>query len=234
MASLNLDLNYFDHVKTLRLAGRLGPGSEVIPIKLWTYAGKHHPEDGKLALLEAELEHICAWWGKKGEMVPALLEIGFLEKYDDFFQIHDWLDHSGHLAAFKKRAKNAAKKRWSHTPQSSNATSIAKSETKQCPSSAVHSSSVQSNPPNPLTTLPSASSTSPANGERHSQRENGTNPRAIDAKAREMLRKGTATPGHYDIPDDEIMGPEEFAKVKAGIGQSAPEVPQEVRTDDVF
>lgn len=229
MASLNLDLNYFDHVKTLRLAARLGPGSEVIPVRLWTYAGKHHPEDGKLALLEAELEHVCAWWGEKGAMVPALVEIGFLEKFGEFFQVHDWLDHSGHLAAFKKRAKNAAKKRWSHNQQSSNATSIAKAETKQCPSSAVHSSSKQSNPPTPLTTSPSATpptSTAPENGN-STARGGGLKPAGNPLSTLKINGKPYVEP----VVDEEPMTPEEMEAIKR-----ANMVPQAVPGghDDVF
>lgn len=137
MASLNLDINYFDNIKTMRLVARLGPGSDVLPLRLWAYVAKQCPESGRLALLESELEHICGWWGEKGVMVTAMIEIGFLERGADFYIVHDWLEHSGHLAAFKKRAKKAAQKRWGIKRKSSNATSIASSSPKQCPSSAV-------------------------------------------------------------------------------------------------
>lgn len=142
MPSLNLDLNYFDHVKAMRLVARLGPGADVLPIKLWAWVGNHHPETGRLALLESEVEHICHWWGDKGAMVSALLEIGFLKKVGNFFEINDWFEHSGHLAAFKKRAKKAARKRWGIKTKSSNASSNAKSEVEQSPCSAVQCSAV--------------------------------------------------------------------------------------------
>ena len=218
MASLNLDLNYSDNVKTLRLAARLGPGSQFLPIALWLYTGKHHPEDGRLALLEAELELVCGWWGEKGACMAALIDLGFLERREGFFQVHDWLDHSGHLAVFKKRAKNAAKKRWSKAHESSNASSNTKVEDKQSPSSAVHSSSDQSNPPTPFS--PSATSKATANG----------TPATEAAKAKEMLKQGTLKPGHYDVPDDEIMGPNEFAKIKEQLGRKT----HALVNDDVF
>lgn len=139
MPSLNLDLNYFDHVKTIRLVARLGPGSDVLPIRLWAWVGSHQPETGRLALLEAELELICRWWGEKGVMVSAMIEIGFIKKYGDICEVNDWLEHSGHLAAFKKRAQKAARIRWGIKRKSSNASSIAKGKPKQCPSRAVHS-----------------------------------------------------------------------------------------------
>ncbi len=33
MPSLNLDLDYFTHIKTLRMVSRLGKGSEIFPIR---------------------------------------------------------------------------------------------------------------------------------------------------------------------------------------------------------
>lgn len=137
MASINLDLNYFDHQKAMRLEARLGNGADVLPIRLWAYVGRQNPEHGRLAMLEAELERICRWWGDKGAMVAAMCEIGFLERDGDFFIIHDWFDHSGHLAQFKKRAQKAARKRWGVKRKSSNATSNAKAMSKQSPSRAV-------------------------------------------------------------------------------------------------
>lgn len=133
MPSLNLDLNYFDHVKTMRLLSRLGPGSDVLPIRLWAWVGGHQPESGRLEMLEAELELICRWWGEKGSMVAAMLEVGFLRRDGTFFRIHDWLDHSGHLASFKKRAVNAARIRWGLDKAPSNA----KKQVSNAPSNAL-------------------------------------------------------------------------------------------------
>lgn len=98
---------------------------------------------------------------------------------------------------------------------------------------------------NPLpTALPSATSTSQANTNGLTPREKGTNPRALGtnprsqgtnpraiqeqefAAAKEMVRKSQPPPGHYDTEDSEILGPEEFAKIKAGInGAEADEIP---------
>lgn len=116
MPSLNLDLAWFGHRKAVRLVGILGHGADLLPIKLWVYAGIHHPENGRLTgYLAQEIEHIVGWKGEPGKFVEAMMHpaINLLEQREDFFQIHDWLDHCGHLASFKKRAITAAKKRWS-------------------------------------------------------------------------------------------------------------------------
>ena len=113
MPYLNLDLDFFDHPKTKRLVGLLGKGAEVLAIRLWCACGKYQAESGRLIGYSTQaIEATCAWWGRKGEMVDAMLEVGFIEKTDDGFQVHDWPDHAGHLAAFKERAVKAARKRW--------------------------------------------------------------------------------------------------------------------------
>lgn len=144
MSSLNLNLNYFDHQKAMRIESRLGNGADVLPIRLWAYIGRQNPEHGRVAMLEAEIERVCRWWGEKGAMVAAMVEIGFLERDGEFFKVHDWHDHSGHLATFKKRAVKAARKRWGLNRKSSNASSNARSRPKQSPSSTLHSSAVHS------------------------------------------------------------------------------------------
>ena len=131
MPSLNLDLDYFDHIKARRLVGLLGRGSEVLPIRLWCFCGKHRAETGSLAGISAqEIESICAWWGKSGEMIKALVSVGFLDETPDGYQIHDWLKHAGHIVRFKRRAQENAAKRWNSAngTTAGNATSIALAE----------------------------------------------------------------------------------------------------------
>ena len=74
----------------------------------------HHAESGRLTSYgPEEIETVAGWWGEKGRAVEALLTVGFLERDEGGnFQVHNWLEHAGHLAAFKKRAKTAAKVRW--------------------------------------------------------------------------------------------------------------------------
>jgi hypothetical protein len=114
MADLNLDINYFDHLKTKRLIGSLGKGSEVLPLKLWCYTAKHYPIDGKLAGHSAEdVEAAIGWWGKSGDCVRAMVVSKFIDEKRGIYFVHNWLTRSGHLAAFSVRASNAAKARWS-------------------------------------------------------------------------------------------------------------------------
>lgn len=114
MADINIDLDYFEHRKTKRTVGLLGRGADLLPIKLWRFCGKYHQDDGKLiGYSEQEIESACDWWGEKGKMVEAFLAVVWLEKIEGGFQVHDWLEHQGHLKAYKQRAKDASKARWS-------------------------------------------------------------------------------------------------------------------------
>lgn len=120
MPYLNLDLDYFTHPKIMRLARLLGPHAVVYPMKLWCYTGKHFPVTGMLeGCSKHDIEQAVNWDGEPGALVDALVKISLLdvkksetETENSSFKIHDWKQHAGHLWAFKKRAKTAAKKRW--------------------------------------------------------------------------------------------------------------------------
>lgn len=120
MASLNLDLDYFNHPKTVRLVGLLGRGAEVLPVRLWCYCGKFHCDDGRLTNYSPqEIESLAGWWGKEGVMLEAMLRVGFMLKEESGYAMHDWKEHQGHIKVFKVRAVNAAKKRWAKLDASS-------------------------------------------------------------------------------------------------------------------
>lgn len=114
MPDINLDCDYFDHPKTRRLIGLLGRGAAELPLRLWTYCGKFHPESGRLAGHSAqEIESIVQWWGKSGDMVNAMLRVGFIEEEKDgTLSVHNFKDRQGHIAALKERGKKAAVARW--------------------------------------------------------------------------------------------------------------------------
>ena len=129
MPALNLDVNYFSHIKIIRLVAQLGRGSELLPIKIWCHCGVHHADTGIMAgYSKKEIESLAGWAGEEGEMIKAMESIGLLEKIENGWKVHDWESINGHLVTFHERAKNAAKARWSKY-----ATSNAPSIVKQCP-----------------------------------------------------------------------------------------------------
>ncbi len=136
MPYLNLDPNYFEHPKTRRLVGLLGPMSDVLPLRLWAYCAKIHPRDGAMkGYSESELSAVLKVDFKKLSTseshlspIKALIKVGFLKKISTGFSCVDWRQHEGHLEAFSRRGKTAAKARWSKY-----ALSIAKGELSNAP-----------------------------------------------------------------------------------------------------
>lgn len=136
--SINLDIGYFDHIKTVRLVGLLGRGAEMLPVRLWCYCGMHPKDNGTLTGFSAnDVEAVVLkWWGKRGQAVDALVKTGFLECEGSTYKAHGWDEKNGHITAFHYRAVNAAKVRWEKAKGvecPSNATSNATSIAKQCP-----------------------------------------------------------------------------------------------------
>ncbi len=114
MPELNLSLDYLEHRKTKRLQLRLGNDAAIYPIRLWIYVGRYHPEDGLLSgYSREEIASICSSNATSNatSIMDAMLD-GFLEEVEGGFQVHDWLEHQGHLKAFRVRATTAARARW--------------------------------------------------------------------------------------------------------------------------
>lgn len=134
---INVSVDYFGHIKTRRLVARLGKGADLLPLRMWCYCGKHHKKDkGRLNGYEpSEFEAVVLeWWGKPGDAIKALIDVGFLEKTATGYLVHNWEDRNGHLDALHERAKKAARARWDKIKGcSSIASSNAQALLKQCP-----------------------------------------------------------------------------------------------------
>lgn len=132
--SINVDIGYFDHIKTVRLVGALGRGAESLPIRLWCYLGMHPKDNGRLTDFTADdIESVVfRWWGDRGAAVDAMVRVGYLGQDDGGFFAAGWLDRNGHIPAFHERASKAATARWSKA-KGPNAPSNATSIPKQCP-----------------------------------------------------------------------------------------------------
>ena len=114
MPDLNFDINYFDHIKVKRLVARLGPGSDVLPLRVWCYAAKHYPKNGKLVGHTAQdIESAAGWAGESGLMAQTFVDVRLLDLKKNLYSIHNWKARAGHLISYSIRAKRAAKARWS-------------------------------------------------------------------------------------------------------------------------
>lgn len=114
MSQINVHDSYFDNIKSKRLRARLGDLADVIPIRLWCYAAKHHPQDGTFKNYSAEeIASLINYNGCAKTMLLALLEFEFLDTTPEgWYKIHQWEDYQGHIISFSHRGKENAKKRW--------------------------------------------------------------------------------------------------------------------------
>lgn len=106
MPSFNVDYNFSDHPKVLRLIGRLGNGADAMLVRLWNFCAKFFGDDGFIrGYSAAELEASLRWWGEPGKCVEALLALGFIHEDETGIQVHDWSDNQPHIKAYRAKAK---------------------------------------------------------------------------------------------------------------------------------
>lgn len=140
MPEINIDIEYFDHRKTKRLILRFGEDAAIYPIKIWSYAARHHPIDGCFSgYSDDEIAAILSASSNATSILQALLDVGFLERTAAGIVVHGWVERQGHIVAYHERAVNAANKRWAKLRQNEgkDATSIAKSGDKHATSNAL-------------------------------------------------------------------------------------------------
>ena len=113
MPSLNIDLDFWRHPKTVKLIAAAGEPAVCALLRLWTHCAKYHAESGKMWGYSVEdIEYAAEWHGARGELVAALERVGLLDKERKGYAIHDWLEHEGHIGLYRHRAKTAAWARW--------------------------------------------------------------------------------------------------------------------------
>ena len=116
MTDLRLALDFVDHPKAVKLRRRLGAEAVLSLLRLWAFAAQRHP-DGLLAGVDDDDLEIAARWSdeRAGELVPVLVELGFLEGPPQSRALHDWEEHQPWVSTAPQRtarARAAARARW--------------------------------------------------------------------------------------------------------------------------
>lgn len=94
------------HRKTLQLSRLLKISRREavgIVIDLLIYGYSYAEKDGLLRGLQAQDIEAAMEWTKRASLTEALTESGFLEKSEDGYRIHDFMEYAGEL--FNKREK---------------------------------------------------------------------------------------------------------------------------------
>lgn len=127
MPTLNLDIDYFEHPKTLRLGDVLAndPQAVLYPIRLWFHCAKFRKKGWIPLAYQAEIERACKWNGEPGRLITTFVKEHWIHRAGPGWQVKDWMERQGHIPAFSERAKQAAKSRW-NSKKIGDATSIHK------------------------------------------------------------------------------------------------------------
>lgn len=111
MPKINVESSYLNHPKTRRLKIYCGQEADIFPIRLWLLCAEYFPKEGVLIGYEAsEIESVVGWNGPSGNLTRALEQVGFIEKTDKGYRIHDWRQHAGFIWNYKLAGSIAGKK----------------------------------------------------------------------------------------------------------------------------
>ncbi len=117
MAYLNLDPDFLNHPKTIRLLGETGPEGVVCLLRLWCFCAKFAP-NGDLSRYSASAieKEIMQWHSEPEKLLITLQKMHFIEDKQQGqkrgYFVHDWKKHQGHILKLRERARRNAAKRW--------------------------------------------------------------------------------------------------------------------------
>lgn len=125
---ISISTDFLSHRKTSKLRKCLGDKAIFSLIRLWSYVAQWFCK-GILTDFDKEMiEDVAGWRGEEGRFVDSILEIGFLDKHGDQYQIHDWKIHNKFAYNADTRSEHgrkAAKIRWARQRQQEDAQSKA-------------------------------------------------------------------------------------------------------------
>ena len=117
-ADIRLSVGFPNHPKTVKLERRLGFQGIRSLLALWTWAAQNRP-DGNLGgangrstvvqrpLDEEDIEIAAQWPGEPGLFVATLVTLGWLDRTERGYLLHEWEQHNPWVAAATNRSDKA-------------------------------------------------------------------------------------------------------------------------------
>ena len=87
---IRLSVNFFSHLKTLKLERRCGKEAVLCLLKLWVWAAVNQPSGDLSGYCSEDLELFSGWTGERGEFVRGLRDIGWLDGEEKSYHLHGW------------------------------------------------------------------------------------------------------------------------------------------------
>lgn len=115
---IRLSVHFPDHPKTVKLERRLGFQGVRSLLSLWAWAAQNRP-DGDLGgandrqttvrrpLDEEDIEIVARWPGEPGAFVATLVTLGWLDRTECGYLLHEWAQHNPWVAAATNRSDKA-------------------------------------------------------------------------------------------------------------------------------
>ncbi len=125
-ADIRISVGFPNHPKTVKLDRRLGFQGIRSLLALWTWAAQNRP-DGDLGgangrctvvrrpLDEEDIEIAAQWPGEPGLFVATLVALGWLDRTERGYLLHEWQQHNPWVAAATNRSDKARFSRMAKT-----------------------------------------------------------------------------------------------------------------------
>ncbi len=110
-----ITVGFFFHPKTLRLQSELGDSGILALIRLWEHTAAHRWGGVLMEYTPRMIGDVVRWADDPRGLVDALVHIGFLDKVDGGYLVHDWPEHNPYCTEVEQRierARKAAEVRW--------------------------------------------------------------------------------------------------------------------------
>ena len=102
---IRLLISFKGHRKRKRLKMILGEGYLDYLIDLWLTAAEDRPDGILTGWDEIDIALAAGWeHDNHQKLIDAFMECGFLDKYDEYYCIHDWDEHQGWACGAKARS----------------------------------------------------------------------------------------------------------------------------------
>ena len=87
---IRLSVNFFNHIKTLKLERQCGKEGVLCLLKLWVWAAVNRPSGDLSGYSLDDLELFSGWKGESGCFGEALQELRWIEGKRNSFRLHGW------------------------------------------------------------------------------------------------------------------------------------------------
>ena len=89
---IRLGVNFFNHIKTLKLEKCCGKEGVLCLLKLWVWAAVNRPSGDLSGYCSEDLELFCGWTGEPGLFFETLRDVGWVDVGDDGTspRLHGW------------------------------------------------------------------------------------------------------------------------------------------------